>query len=541
MSRQRSSGKANRGVLVPRDPAHSRITVEGTPLRIGRDPGCEALVIEPTVSRRHARVLWEGDELVVEDLGSSGGTFVNGIRVQRCAVQVGDVVRLGPAVEYVVGGEDASQSGSSKVAAPAHATGVRHLQVLLEATRALTSATVLDEVLDIVLRSIVELTRAERGWVVLCAADGTRTAAAVYPKTGADAQAGERSSLLDRALRDRRTAVAQAQVDPTTSMVLRGVGLAAATPLLVTRRPVGRAEDASFIASLEVIGGLLVEREAVGEPFSPDDLSVLESLASDAAAAIDGARLYREAREKAKIEHEMELAHSIQQALLAEPPAVPFARIFSHSESARVVGGDLYHAVLREDGTLAVALGDVSGKGLPAALLMALAQGLLGLLNDLGQSLEEIMPVLDRALRRHNPGNKFLTLAAALVAPDGTTRIANAGHCPIVVVRRDGAAETVELKGPILGILPKASWTTQSLALSPGDALVLYSDGVLESFSPEGCEFGLDGIRGALSGAGGEPPEELGRRLLAAAAKHRGGREPADDLTVLVVALEGAA
>jgi len=535
-----ASGKAKQGVLVPRDPGHGRVTVAGSPLRVGRDPGCEAVVVEPTVSRRHARLLWDGDELVVEDLASSGGTFVNGIRVQRCAVQPGDVVRFGPAVEYVVEGEPPPGSGPLPLAAPPRQGQVRHLQVLLEATRALSSATVLDEVLDIVLRSIVEVTRAERGCVVLCAADGTRAAAAVYPRGSAEPQWGERSSLLDRALRDRRTAVAQAKIDPTTSMVLRGVGLAAATPLLVTRRPMGRAEDASFIASLEVIGGLLVEREAVGEPFSPDDLSVLESLAGDAAVAIDGARLYREAREKAKIEHEMELAHSIQKALLSDPPEVPFARIFTHAESARAVGGDLYHAVLRPDGTLAVALGDVSGKGLAAALLMAMVQGLLGLLNDLGHSVDEMLPVLDRALRRHNPGNKFLTLAMAVIAPDGSTRVTNAGHCPLIIVRKAGGVEAINSKGPILGILPNASWTAEELVLGPGDALVLYSDGVLESFSPEGCEFGLDGIRGALADVGGQSPAEIGQRLLAAAAAHRGGREPADDLTVLIVQLTGA-
>ena len=158
------------------------------------------------------------------------------------------------------------------------------------------------------------------------------------------------------------------ELSPSTSMVVRGAVLAVVAPLLVARRPIGPAKDASFVATVEVIGGIMVERAKAGHRFGQEDLAVLESLAADAAVAVDSARLYRETREKAKIDHEMALARTIQAALLRPPPQVPFADVFAFSQSARFVGGDLYHAAVREDGALAVALGDVSGKGVPAAL-----------------------------------------------------------------------------------------------------------------------------------------------------------------------------
>jgi sigma-B regulation protein RsbU (phosphoserine phosphatase) len=230
----------------------------------------------------------------------------------------------------------------------------------------------------------------------------------------------------------------------------------------------------------------------------------------------------------------MALARTIQESLLQPPPVVPFAEVHAFSRPARSVGGDLYHAALRGDGTLALAVGDVSGKGISAALLMAMLQGLLELLHDLGQPLGELLPALDRAFRRHNPGNRFLTLAAAFLDPEGGLELANAGHCPAALLRRDGEVELVRPHGPVLGILPGASWRSERLRLQPGDALVLYSDGILESAAPDGSELGLAGIEGCLRAVAGHSPAAISEALLGAAADHRAGGEAEDDVTVLV-------
>jgi serine phosphatase RsbU (regulator of sigma subunit) len=167
-------------------------------------------------------------------------------------------------------------------------------------------------------------------------------------------------------------------------------------------------------------------------------------------------------------------------------------------------------------------------------------QGLLGLLHELGQPIDAVLPALNRSLLQHNPGNRFLTLGLGILHEDGTLEIANAGHCPLAVLRADGTVELVPPHGPILGLLPQAVWRVGSVKLAAGDAVVFYSDGISESFSPKGEEFGVEGVKSTLTGLGGRSAESVGRALLDAASAHRAGREADDDVTLLVVRYRGA-
>ncbi|HUK13179.1 MAG TPA: SpoIIE family protein phosphatase [Thermoanaerobaculaceae bacterium] len=529
-------------VLTPREQGGpgARVRVAQPTLRVGRDPSCDVVIYEPTVSRKHAKLSWDGHELVVEDLGSSGGTFVNEQRVQRSAIKPGDVLRLGPRIEYVVQLE--ATSTPLEIAASASSSaqrgaegGVRNLQMLLDVARALNAATVLEEVVEIVLQAAVRLVKAERGAVILIEPGGKRSTVAHYPRELAETAWGEQSSLLERAMKERRTVNTGMEISPSTSMVMRGASMAVATPMIVARRPVGKAEDASFIATMEVIGGVVVERARLAEGFGREETAVLESVAAEAAVAIDSARLYRESREKAKIDYEMSLARTIQTALLRKPPETGFAEVFAFSQPARSVGGDLYHGVLRADGGLAVALGDVSGKGVGAALIMAMAQGLLGMLHELGRPVEEMLPALNRNLNQYNPGNRFLTLGLGVLHPDGRLLLGNAGHCPIALLRANGEVEMRPPHGPVLGILPMGTWGVDALQLQHDDKVVFYSDGISESFSPTNEEFGVDGVQRCLTGLGGRSAESAGKTVLEAAAAFRAGREAEDDVTLLAV------
>jgi sigma-B regulation protein RsbU (phosphoserine phosphatase) len=537
MARKVESEWTSAPILMPREPGNpgARVRVAQPVLRLGRDPGCDVVISEATVSRRHAEIRWDGHELVVEDLGSSGGTFLNDAKIQHAVVQPGDVLRLGPRTEYQLRLDEVSTPLEIAAEQTGGESGVRHLQMLLDVARALNAATVLEEVVAIVLQSAARLVRADRGCVILVEPDGSRRTVACHPRDLSTTEWGERSSLLEKAIKARRAVTAGLELSPSTTMVARGAAMAVAVPLVVTRRPMGRAEDASFVATVDVIGGIVVERAHAGQPFGKNERAVLESLASEAAIAIDSARLYREAREKAKIDHEMSLARTIQTALLRTPPETAFAEIFAFSQPARSVGGDLYQATLRDDGRLGVALGDVSGKGVGAALIMAMVQGLLGLLHELGQPIDAMLPALNRSLLQHIPGNRFLTLGLGILHEDGTLEIANAGHCPLAVLRGDGTVELVPPHGPILGLLPQAVWRVGSVKLASGDAVVFYSDGISESFSPKGEEFGVEGVRCTLTTLGGRNAESVGRALLDAASAHRAGREADDDVTLLVV------
>lgn len=523
--------------LLPRDPslAGRRIRVDTPVLLLGRDPASDVVITHPTVSRRHARLEWDGTRLTVEDLGSSGGTFVNGARVQRARLAPGDVLRLGPTIEYAVGVGTASTPLALAARRETGEEEVKHLQVLLDVARALNAATVLDEVQEIVLQAAVRIMKADRGSVVLFDSSGQLRTAAVFPHDTPDGGWAEHSSLLERAVRERRTVCTGEEMSPSRSMILRGAAMAVATPLMVARRPIGAPEDASFVAGLEVIGGVLVERLTRGRAFSRNDLAVLESVAADTASAIDSARLYREAREKAKIDHEMGLARSIQAALLRKPEVVDFAETYTFSQSARAVGGDLVHTMVRQDGGLALAVGDVSGKGISAALIMAMVQGFLGILHELGLPVGELPGVINRNLSRYSVGNRYVTLAAGVLYADGRLQLVNAGHAPVSILRRRGTVETINPHGPMVGLLDGASWEWEEVGLEPDDVVVMISDGLTESFSIKGEEFGLEGVQRVLAAQEDRTPAKVGQALLDAAARHRGGREAPDDVTLVAL------
>jgi phosphoserine phosphatase RsbU/P len=505
-------------------------------LVIGRDPQSHVVLSEPSVSRRHAQLLQRDDDLVLEDLGSAVGTFVNDQRIVLQVLQDGDRVRFGRRVEFEVLSDVSTtllEAGQGEAR-----TGVRHLQELLDVARQLNSAAVLPEVLGAVLRSAIRIMRADSGALALIRPDNTLDVVLRLPVKAAADVAGDEHALLSEAVAKRHTVASQAMLETMTG-ALSGIRPdMVATPLMVARRAIGD-ENASFIGRFDSLGALLVSRPARTQAMPAEELAVFESLAADAAMAIDSARLYRDARAKAKIEHEMTLAKDIQASLLQAPPEVPFCTTWARTESAAQVGGDLYQGVMRPDGGLALALGDVAGKGVAASLIMALATGMLKLLHEMGHPLADILPLVHGQLLNYSPGNKYLTLAACVVYPDGRVLMANAGHCPPAIVRHFGHVSLLEDGGPVLGLLPFGDWTPVELKLEPGDAIVIYSDGVSESVSAKGEDFGPRGVAQTLERLAGRPADEMAARLLEASAAFRDHRPADDDVSLLVVRYSG--
>ncbi|WP_396626842.1 SpoIIE family protein phosphatase [Luteitalea sp.] len=524
--------------LVPTTPGVTTEIVPGDqPIVIGRDPLSGVVLAEPSVSRRHAQLVRREDALVLEDLGSAVGTFVNDQRITAHILTDGDRVRFGRQVQFEV----VSEAIATLLEAQGlddRSTGVRHLQELLDVARQLNSAAVLPEVLAAVLRSAIRIMRADGGALALInSVDQKLEIVLRLPKLAPPPIAQQELDLLKQAVRGHRTITSQAMHETLIGAASASRPDMVATPLMVARRAL--ADDSSFIGRLDAVGAILVSRPASTQVVPREEIAIFESLAADAAMAIDSARLYKEARAKAKYEHEMTLAKDIQAALLQAPPEVPYATTFAQTESAASVGGDLYQGVTRPDGSLALALGDVSGKGVGASLIMALATGMLRLLHDLGQPLSDILPTLHNQLLNYSPGNKYLTLGATVLYPDGRLELANAGHCAPALVRASGEVEMLDSGGPVLGLLPFGSWDVQTLQLSPGDALVIYSDGVSESTSYKGEDFGPKGVADTLATVAGAPPAEMAAVLLEASVSFRDGRPAGDDVTLLVVRYEG--
>lgn len=226
----------------------------------------------------------------------------------------------------------------------------------------------------------------------------------------------------------------------------------------------------------------------------------------------------------------------IQLPLFARSPRAARRSPDVHAISipARAFTGDFYFTH-RAAGRLWFALGDVAGKGLPAAIVMAMIQEELEhrihscALTACDPSIT--MMRLHTFLKPLISGNRFATAVIGHLADDGTLAITNAGHCSPLILHTDGRIEPVASTGPVIGILSASQWNTLETKLAPGDALVLYSDGVVESESPAGEEFGVSRLSGSLNG---HTTKEIAENILAAVNTHTGGVR-VDDLTIVVV------
>jgi len=214
----------------------------------------------------------------------------------------------------------------------------------------------------------------------------------------------------------------------------------------------------------------------------------------------------------------------------------PQPQVHAISLPARTFTGDFWFTH-RNDDRLWFALGDVAGKGLPAAIVMAMIQ------EELEHRITSCATAgcdpattthrLDEFLKPLLPSNRFATAVIGWLDDDGSLTIVNAGHCPPMIVRADGHIVEINSTGPVVGIVPNSRWTSTTIALDPGDLLVLYSDGVIESPSPAGCDFGTEGIVQALPAS--SCPRTVAAAIVDAATRHAGTMAQYDDLTVMVI------
>jgi len=244
---------------------------------------------------------------------------------------------------------------------------------------------------------------------------------------------------------------------------------------------------------------------------------------------------------QSRLEHELQIAASIQQSMLPsrDPGRLPHdVRVAAALIPARRVGGDLYDYFLLGDGRLLFAIGDVSDKGVPAALFMARISSLLRMLGRAGALPEKILGELNAALADSNDACMFVTLGCGTLDPvSGTLRYASAGHDAPLVLRANGELFTLPAQnGPAIGIESSVEYGATEERLAPGDALVMYTDGVSEAAGEDGAQLGSESLGKLLQQGAGESPVQLVQRVVDAVAGVGARYHVEDDLTVLVVA-----
>lgn len=305
--------------------------------------------------------------------------------------------------------------------------------------------------------------------------------------------------------------------------ILSALGLAVIVPILL--------KD-------EIRGILLLGEKLSREPFSQGDLEFLSSLGNLAVISLDNARLFQEALEKQKMEDELLIAREIQKGLLPSVlPSLEHLDIAAANISSKQVGGDYFDVVPLEGGRALVAIGDVSGKGTPAALLMANLQAAIRALVPLDLTLSEFTGRVNDLMCRNTGGNKFVTLFWGILDPRSLTlRYVNAGHNYPMLIRATGAVERLERGGMILGIMKtNLPYEEGTVRLFPGDLLALFTDGVSEAMSRESVEYGEERLESVLRHSVGLTAEAVLAAVHDDVLRHAKGASQSDDITMMVI------
>jgi sigma-B regulation protein RsbU (phosphoserine phosphatase) len=244
-----------------------------------------------------------------------------------------------------------------------------------------------------------------------------------------------------------------------------------------------------------------------------------------------------EVADRLTLKHDLEIARDIQRAMLPQEMVTGGGlEAYGFTRPANTVGGDFYDVLQMADGRLVIALGDVSGKGSPAALLMALTLAILRTLVDEGLGPAELADRLNVQVARHAPGSRFVTMVLAVFEPvTGALHYVNAGQTPPIIRRVHGGIERLTVGGVALGMFELSTYTAGDTSLSPGDVLVLYSDGITEAEDKQGIFFDEAGLVDVINRHWWEDAATLGKAIVTGVQAHAADTRLADDLTVLAI------
>jgi serine phosphatase RsbU (regulator of sigma subunit) len=283
------------------------------------------------------------------------------------------------------------------------------------------------------------------------------------------------------------------------------------------------------------IGVLYLDSRERGTLLSNATRAALETLAAEASVAIENARLYREKLEKARMDQEMRIAAEIQQALLPNPTvSAGFVEAAAASIPCRSIGGDFFDYQEKTGETFGFTLGDVAGKGPPAALMSALMQGMFATQVQFTDGPAAAVTTMNKALCRRGLESRFVTLMFGVMRADGDLTYTNAGHNPPFIIG-PGGVRRLESGGPVVGLLEFAPYDQESVQLVPGDTIIVFSDGVSEALSTSGEEFGDDRLQAIAEASLSATTADLVDLVVSEVRAFTKGAPQSDDITVMVI------
>jgi len=513
---------------------------------LGRHPNCQIVLPSGVVSRHHAQILESHGTFYVEDLRSRNGTFVNEQKIdRRTELEDGDKIRLCDIVlEFVRAPSalsglaiaddmapapqpellDSMQSGvlehshlyqttrpdassfDSATAIRRFAPGTPHqssvdptvkLKALLEFTQALGRDLQIESVLPKMLVTLFNIfPQAEQGFVLLKDPEsGKLRVKASRTRGGNEAESVAVSMTVVRhALQTRESVLSRNVLDD--SRFNKSTALSRMRIASVMCVPMVNPEE-------EAVGVIQIVTRDPDHAFSEDDLDLLASLAAQASMAVENARLHEEQVLRRELERDLEFATQVQLGFLPKSrPVVPDYSFGDYYEAALSVGGDYFDYVSLPDGRVAMAIGDVAGKGMPAALLMARLYSSTRFQLLTKKSIEAAISGLNEELASSGLGHRFITFLLMLIDPaEHTISIVNAGHLPPLLRKQSGeviplAREAASLP---LGIMPELTYSSEQIEIEPGDTILAYTDGVTEAMNENHEIYGSERLMSFLS------------------------------------------
>jgi phosphoserine phosphatase RsbU/P len=534
-------------------------------ITIGRSARNDLCIPDPFASRVHAEVRHEGDEYVLQDLGSANGTLYNGSVVEAPIhltrggrIQIGETeIFFNDAQFPLSSGATMITDNSSSVpeATISLASTGRTTSGLLEAIEdartqsdetsrvakqsdllaliskisvALLDTATLNETLDQIVSMVFQAVPADRSMIMMRDEKNPDLKVAVARLRDRAGEVGEiriSRSVIDEVVTNGKSVLtSDAQADPRFmggTVMLQGVRSVLAVPLGVGEK---------------VFGIVYADSPLAEGRFTEDHLKVLTTLASVAAIRVQNARLMEQQMERVRLERELQVASEIQQRFQpASAPIVAGYELQGISFPCYEIGGDYYDFIQRDNGKLIVALGDVSGKGPAAALLMSSLHAAVHAHSDTHDSLAKMIGAVNRYLVDSTPANRFVTLFYAELDPkEGSLAFLNAGHNPPLIVHAGGTMEQLAAGGLPLGIMANADFREGKTRLHPGDVLVIYSDGVSEAVNPKGEEFGPTRLYEVVARNLDASAAGIRDRIESALTKFCQGTPAADDITLVI-------
>jgi sigma-B regulation protein RsbU (phosphoserine phosphatase) len=523
------------------------------PAKIGRHPDCDVQVDSNMVSRFHAQLVKVDDQIMLEDLSSGNGSFLNGKQLEKNQPQRlrnNDRIKLGP-IKFrfededddssplgMMPGMDVTDSSTSTIMGSASARGFGVFEVrpeeklkgILKINQSLAGLIEINSIAPKILDTLFDIfAQADRGNILIRDAQQKRLVPVAQKHRHED---------NDESVRLSRTILEKVLSDKT--------GILSADASNDSRFSASESISSLTIHSMMMVPMLNMEGEPFGvinldtqnpmKRFTDDDLELLLAVANQAAHSYENVRLMQSYLEKVKQDKEMRIAAGVQKALLPETlPTVTGYKFYASYDAAQAVGGDYFDCFMISDRKVCVSFGDVAGKGVPGALIMSriasVVQNTMSFTDDVATAIQRI----NSHMCHNMVDGRFVTYILGVIDLDtNKITLSIAGHMSPLIRKLNGDVEEFDeaIIGIPIGLMDDYPYEVVERIIEPNDTFVLITDGVDEAMDPESNLYTKERVREFIR-TGSQDPEELGRALLSDVRRHANGRPQNDDITIM--------